>query len=302
MGFSLGLAYLAGTGTFARMTDPQILSICQLNGAIRNTLQSEFRSVWVAGEVVDLSRPGSGHLYFSLKDSSGSIRGVMWRSNVVRLSFDVEDGQQVICCGDVDVYPPRGTYQLIVRRMQLQGEGELQAKLRKLREQLEAEGLFDVNRKRPLPKFPKRIAVVTSPSGAAVHDFLEVVRRRWADVEITLVPTRVQGLDVGPEISRAIRQAASVEPDVVLITRGGGSLEDLWGFNDERVVRAIYNSEVPVVCAVGHEIDVTLSDLVADRRALTPTEAGELMVPDSRVGGAAQCRRAAFASPAADPL
>lgn len=264
------------------MTDPSILSISQLNLAIRNALQDQFRSVWVAGEVVDLSRPSSGHLYFSLKDASGSIKGVMWRSSVQRMAFEVEDGQQVICCGDIDVYPPRGTYQLIVRKMQLQGEGELQAKLRKLQEKLQAEGLFDSDRKRPLPQFPRHIAVVTSPSGAAVRDFLEVVRRRWAAVKITIVPTRVQGLDVGPEIAQALRQTAKLNADVVLLTRGGGSLEDLWGFHDERVVRAIYNSPVPVVSAVGHEIDVTLSDLVADRRALTPTEAGELLVPDAR--------------------
>lgn len=262
------------------MNDAHVLSVGQLNGAIRNTLQSEFRSIWVAGEVVDLSRPGSGHLYFSLKDQSGSIRGVMWRSDVRRLAFEIEDGQQLICCGDVDVYPPRGTYQLVVRRMQLQGEGELQAKLRKLREKLEAEGLFDSVHKRDLPAFPKHIAVVTSPSGAAVRDFLEVVRRRWSDIRVTIVPTRVQGLDVGPEIARAIRQSMALRADAVLVTRGGGSLEDLWGFNDEQVVRAISDSTVPVVSAVGHEIDVTLADLVADRRALTPTEAGELLVPD----------------------
>jgi len=267
----------------AKMSDPTVLSIGELNVEIREALQREFRSVWVAGEVVDLSRPSSGHLYFSLKDPSGSIKGVMWRSTAQRLQFEPEDGNQVICCGDIDVYPPRGTYQLVIRKMQLQGEGRLQAELRKLREKLEAEGLFDPARKRPLPAFPKRIAVVTSPSGAAVRDFLEVVRRRWSDVSVTIVPTRVQGLDVGSEIARAIRRAAKLKPavDAILVTRGGGSLEDLWGFNDELVVRAIYNSPVPVVSAIGHEIDVTLSDLVADRRALTPTEAGELLVPDA---------------------
>ncbi len=260
-----------------------MLSIGELNTEIREALQREFRSVWVAGEIVDLSMPSSGHLYFSLKDPSGSIKGVMWRSTAQRLQFDPEDGQQVICCGDIDVYPPRGTYQLIVRRMQVQGEGRLQAALRQLREKLENEGLFDAARKRPLPAFPKHIAVVTSPSGAAVRDFVEVVRRRWSDVSITIVPTRVQGLDVGPEIARAIRRAAAMKPivDAILVTRGGGSLEDLWGFNDELVVRAIYNSPVPVISAIGHEIDVTLSDLVADRRALTPTEAGELLMPDA---------------------
>lgn len=259
-----------------------ILSIGQLNGEIRNALQSEFRSIWVAGEIVDLSQPSSGHLYFSLKDQSGSIRGVMWRSDVRRNAFEIEDGQQVICCGDVDVYPPRGTYQLVVRKLQVQGEGELQRRLRQLRDKLTAEGLFEPHRKQPLPNFPKHIAVVTSPSGAAIRDFLEVVRRRWSDIRVTIVPTRVQGLEVGPEIARAIRRANILQPDVLLVTRGGGSLEDLWGFNDELVVRAIANSPMPVVSAIGHEIDVTLADLVADRRALTPTEAGELIVPDER--------------------
>ena len=263
--------------------DKNVFSVGELNSQIRDTLQRTFRSIWVAAEITDLSRPNSGHIYFSLKDASGTIKAVTWRTDVQRLRFDPEDGMKVLCCGDVDVYPPRGTYQLIVRRMQLQGEGELQAALRKLRAKLEAEGLFDRNRKRPLKKYPKRIAVVTSPSGAALRDFLEVVRRRWNDIEVVIVPTRVQGMDVGPEIARAIRRTQQIPNlDAILVTRGGGSLEDLWGFNDERVVRAIFSSAVPVVSAVGHEIDVTLSDLVADVRALTPTEAGELMVPDAR--------------------
>jgi exodeoxyribonuclease VII large subunit len=266
----------------APASENSVLSVGQLNNQIRDALQVAFRSVWVAGEITDLSRPGSGHLYFSLKDASGAIKAVAWRNSVQRLRFEPEDGMQVLCCGDIDVYPPRGTYQLIVRQMQVQGEGELQAALRKLREKLEAEGLFDQARKRPLPRYPRRIAVVTSASGAALRDFLEVVRRRWSDLELLIVPTRVQGMDVGPEIARAIAQATKVRDlDAILVTRGGGSLEDLWGFNDELVVRAIHDSPVPVVSAVGHEIDVTLSDLVADVRALTPSEAGELLVPDA---------------------
>lgn len=259
-----------------------IFSVGDLNNQIRDCLQSVFASVWVAGEISDLSRPNSGHFYFSLKDSSGSVKAVVWRTAAQRLEIEPQDGMQVVCRGGIDVYPPRGTYQLIVQEMQLRGEGALQLALRQLREKLEAEGLFDPGRKRKLPRYPKRIAVVTSPSGAALRDFLEVVRRRWSDIEIVIVPTRVQGVDVGPEISRSIRQALSLNPlvDAVLVTRGGGSLEDLWGFNDEQVVRTIFSSPVPVVSAIGHEIDVTLSDLVADVRALTPTEAGELLVPD----------------------
>ena len=263
-------------------TENAIFTVSQLNNQIRDCLQSVFGTVWVAGEISDLSRPRSGHLYFSLKDASGNMKAVVWRTTADRLAFEPEDGMQVVCSGGIDVYAPRGTYQLIVRQMRLQGEGALQLALRKLRSKLEAEGLFDPAHKRPLPKYPKRLAVVTSPSGAALKDFLEVVRRRWSDIEIVVVPTRVQGLDVGPEIAQAIRRALRLNPlvDAVLVTRGGGSLEDLWGFNDETVVRAIYNSPVPVVSAIGHEIDVTLSDLAADKRALTPTEAGELLVPD----------------------
>ncbi len=266
------------------MTGPAenaILTVGQLNGQIRDTLQSAFGSIWVAGEITDLSRPNSGHIYFSLKDSTGSLKAVAWRTTANRLSFEPEDGMQVLCSGSVDVYPPRGTYQLIVRQMQLQGEGALQAALRKLRDKLEAEGLFDPQNKRPLPSYPRRIAVVTSPSGAALRDYLEVIRRRWSAVEVVVVPTRVQGQDVGEEIEAAIRRAGKIPKlDAILVTRGGGSLEDLWGFNAEAVVRAIHEATVPVVSAIGHEIDVTLSDLVADVRALTPTEAGELMVPD----------------------
>jgi exodeoxyribonuclease VII large subunit len=200
---------------------------------------------------------------------------------VARLGFKPEDGMDVRCRGEVDVYSPRGTYQLIVRQMELQGAGALQAALRQLREKLAAEGLFDPARKRPLPAFPRRLAVVTSPSGAALRDFLEVVRRRWQGVQIMVVPTRVQGSEAAPEIVAAIRNAIRLRPapDAILVTRGGGSLKDLWGFNDEQVVRAIHASPVPIVSAVGHEIDVTLADLVADLRALTPSEAGERLVP-----------------------
>ncbi len=263
--------------------NPPILSVGELNDRIRETLRAEFFSVWVSGEISDLSRPRSGHAYFSLKDESSQVRAVMWRSVVQRLNFDLEDGIEVICRGEVDVYEPRGTYQLIVREIEPRGIGALQLALRKLRDKLAAEGLFDPARKRSLPRFPRRIAVVTSPSGAALRDFLEVARRRWQGTDILLVPTRVQGAGAAREIAQAIRTADAVRPraDALLVTRGGGSLEDLWCFNDEAVVRAIHASKTPVVSAVGHEIDVTLSDLVADVRALTPSEAGELLVPSS---------------------
>jgi exodeoxyribonuclease VII large subunit len=188
---------------------------------------------------------------------------------------------QVICCGNVDVYAPRGSYQLIIRKMEPKGLGALQMALRQLQQRLAAEGLFAPERKRPLPRFPARIGFVTSPTGAAVRDFVEVLRGRWQDAHVTVIPVRVQGEGAATEIADAIAQANRMQPrlDVLVVGRGGGSLEDLWCFNEEIVVRAIYASQIPVVSAVGHEIDVTLADLVADARALTPTDAGQLLVP-----------------------
>ena len=265
----------------ASKSPPNVLTVGQLNAQIRDTLLRQFRSVWVAGEVSGLSRPRSGHCYFSLKDDNGCINAVIWRSEAP-LDWELKDGMAVLCRGEIDVYGPRGIYQLIVRQVEVQGEGALQQALRHLRDKLQREGLFRPERKRPLPAFPRRLAVVTSPSGAALQDFLEVVRRRWRGVQIIVVPTRVQGDDAAPEIVTAIRTACQLKPlvDAIVVTRGGGSLEDLWAFNDERVVRAIHAAPVPVVSAVGHEIDVTLADLVADLRALTPSEAGERLVPD----------------------
>ena len=267
-------------------TDPDqvspddVLSVSELNTAIRSTLQGQFGRVWVSGEISDLSRPQSGHIYMSLKDGESQIRAVAWRSVASRLQFDLDDGLKVVCEGYVDVYPPRGSYQLTVRKIRPLGLGALQLALIQLRDKLAAEGLLDPGRKKPLPGIPKRVAVVTSPTGAAVRDFLEVIRRRWPILDVTVVPTRVQGAEATAEIVAAIETAQSLDPDVVVVTRGGGSLEDLWCFNDEPVIRAIDQCRVPVVSAIGHEIDVTLCDLVADVRALTPTEAAERIVPD----------------------
>jgi exodeoxyribonuclease VII large subunit len=197
------------------------------------------------------------------------------------LRFDLEDGQEVVCRGDIDVYPPRGVYQLIIRQIEPLGIGALQLALRKLQERLAAEGLFDARHKKALPRFPRRIAFVTSPTGAAVRDFLEVSRRRWRGAQVLVIPAKVQGEGAAEEIVRGIRVANALaeSPDVLVVGRGGGSLEDLWCFNEEPVVRAIFASQIPVVSAVGHEIDVTLSDLAADLRALTPSEAAERVVP-----------------------
>ncbi len=261
--------------------DDTVLSVSQLTARLQETLADRFQAVWVVGEVTDLARPQSGHLYLTLKDAGAQLRAVVWRSVASRLRFAVEDGMQVICCGDIDVYPPRGSYQLVVRQIEPRGLGALQQALRQLQQKLAAEGLFDPQHKRPLPRFPRRLAVVTSPTGAAVHDFLEVVRQRWQGVEVLVIPTKVQGAGAAAEIAQAIALANRLQPapDVLVVTRGGGSIEDLWCFNEEPVVRAIFASRIPVVSAIGHEIDVTLSDLVADVRALTPTEAAQRVVP-----------------------
>lgn len=257
------------------------LSIAQLNWYIKNVLENSLPPVWVEGEVTDLSRPSSGHLYFSLKDDQSQIRAVIWRSAAQRLPFALEDGLAIICRASVDVYPPRGSYQLVINQVHPKGLGTLQLAFQQLHRQLESEGLFAAERKRPLPKFPQRIAFVTSPSGAALHDFLESSSRLWSEYALTVIPTRVQGAAAAGEIVDAMRLAHRVRPkfDLLLIGRGGGSMEDLWCFNEERVVRAISKCRMPTVTAIGHEIDVTLADMAADARALTPSQAAQLILP-----------------------
>ena len=262
---------------------PSILSVSQLTALIQGTLESTFHSLWVGGEVSEVTRPHSGHVYFTLKDAQAQIRGVIWKSTAQRIKFKLAEGQQVICHGDLDVYPPRGTYQLVVRQVEPQGVGALQLAFKQLQERLAAEGLFEAVHKKPLPAFPRRVGFVTSPTGAAVQDFLEVAARRFRGVEILVIPARVQGDGAAAEIARGIGLANRLRPplDVLVVGRGGGSLEDLWCFNEEAVVRAIFRSQLPVVSAVGHEIDVTLADLVADVRALTPSEAAERVIPSA---------------------
>jgi exodeoxyribonuclease VII large subunit len=259
----------------------QTLTVSQLTAQIKNALEGEFPSVWVSGEISNYSRPQSGHSYFTLKDDQAQIRAVMWRGATARIKFDLVDGLDVICHGRVDVYAPRGSYQLVIDELQPKGVGALELALRKLREKLAAEGLFDPARKRKLPAFPRRVAFVTSPTGAAIHDFLQVLGRRWRGVDVLVIPARVQGEGAVQEIVAGIKLANRVtpRPNVLVVGRGGGSLEDLWSFNEEPVVRAIAASRIPTVSAVGHEIDVTLSDLAADVRALTPSEAAERIVP-----------------------
>jgi exodeoxyribonuclease VII large subunit len=258
-----------------------VLSVSELTRLVKHVLESSFDAFWVRGEISNLSRPRSGHVYFTLKDDGAQIPAVLWRTHAGRLRFDLHDGMEVLCGGGIEVYPPHGKYQLIVGAIEPCGLGALQLAFKKLHQRLAAEGLFAPERKRPLPKFPRRVAVVTSPTGAAIRDFLEVGRRRWPGAHVVIIPVRVQGAGAADEIAAAVSVANHFPdpPDVLVVGRGGGSLEDLWCFNEEVVVRAIAASKIPVVSAVGHEIDVTLADLAADVRALTPSEAAERVFP-----------------------
>jgi exodeoxyribonuclease VII large subunit len=260
-----------------------LLSVSELTDRIRTLLALSFPEVGVRGEVSNVARPRSGHVYFSLKDETAQIRAVIWRSLARSLVFDLEDGLAVRAWGEIDVYAPRGDYQLIVRSIEPEGIGALELAFRQTVARLAAEGLFDPTRKRPLPPFPSRIAVVTSPTGAAIRDLLHVLHRRWPAVEVWIVPVPVQGPGAAAEIARGITQANRLPGcDLIITGRGGGSLEDLWPFNEEVVARAIFTSRLPVVTGIGHEIDVTVADLVADVHAPTPTAAGERAVPDVR--------------------
>lgn len=262
----------------------QVLTVSQLTALLKGVVEESFPSVWVSGEISNFSQPQSGHCYFTLKDEGSQLRAVMWRNTATRLKLRLHDGLEVVCRGRLELYPPRGSYQLVVDELQPKGVGALELALRQLREKLTREGLFDPSRKRRLPEFPRRIGVVTSPTGAAIRDFLQVMQRRWRGVEVLIFPARVQGDCAADEIAAGIRAANAVSPpvDVLVVTRGGGSLEDLWCFNEETVVRAIAASRIPTVSAIGHEIDVTLSDLAADVRALTPSEAAERVVPSTQ--------------------
>ncbi len=264
------------------LASEKVWTVSELTGRVRAVFEDEFASVGVIGEVSNLSRARSGHVYFSLKDESAQLRAVLWKGAAQRLVFDLENGLAVRAWGAVEVYAPRGEYQLIVRKIEPEGIGALELAFRQVVARLSAEGLFDPGRKRPLPTFPRRIVVVTSPTGAAVRDFVQTAARRWPSAEILIAPTRVQGPGSAEEVAGAIALANRIrDVDFLVLARGGGSLEDLWTFNEEVVARAIFDSKVPVVSAIGHEVDVTVADLVADFRALTPTDAGSRCVPDA---------------------
>ncbi len=261
------------------------LSVRQVNELIRGVIAQHVpATLAVLGEIGDFHRPASGHLYFTLKDAASELRCVMWRSSAAHLRFAPELGMEVIATGGLEVYTPRGQYQLIVRKLEPRGVGALEVAFRQLKEKLEREGLFDPARKKPIPRIPERIALVTSPTGAAIRDILHTLRRRYPILQVFVFPVRVQGEGAAAEIAAAIaalnRHAEKLGGiDAAIIGRGGGSLEDLWAFNEEIVARAIAASRIPIVSAVGHEIDVTISDLVADLRAPTPTAAAELITP-----------------------
>jgi len=257
-----------------------VLTVTELTEEIRSLLEETFGFLWVAGEVSNLRRPSSGHVYFTLKDEKAQIRAVLFRQSAARLGFDLEDGMEVLCRGRVSVYSPRGEYQIIVDAAEPRGLGALQRAFEALKKRLEAEGLFDAALKKTIPFLPRRIGVVTSPSGAAVRDILNITGRRFPSVDILIAPVRVQGDEAPPEICDAIALLNEHRlADVIILARGGGSLEDLFPFNDERVARAVRASSIPVISAVGHEIDFTIADFAADLRAPTPSAAAELVVP-----------------------
>lgn len=265
------------------MLTEQVYSVTQLTQEIKDHLENAFASLWVEGEISNFRAPSSGHFYFTLKDATAQIRAVMFRSRNAMLPFIPEDGLQVICRAGLSVYPPRGDYQLIVESMEPKGQGALQLAFEALKRKLAGEGLFDPDRKRPLPFLPRAVGVVTSPTGAAIRDILKVIWRRLPNLEIRFCPVRVQGDQAKHEIVRALHLLnLDGVSDVIIVGRGGGSLEDLWAFNEETVARAIAGSAIPVVSAVGHEIDFTIADFVADVRAPTPSAAAETVVPEKR--------------------
>jgi exodeoxyribonuclease VII large subunit len=263
---------------------PRFLTVTELTRSIRGILETEFPFVAVVGEISNLRQPFSGHLYFTLKDEDSQLKAVLFKQQQKYLRERPEDGQQVICRGRISVYEPRGEYQIIIDYIERLGLGELQVAFENLKLKLAQEGLFDQKHKKEIPEFPSRIALVTSPEGAALYDFLKVAQHRFPAQPIEIFPVRVQGREAAPEICQAIELLNQLKrSDVIVLCRGGGSIEDLWPFNEESVGRAIYKSDIPVVSAIGHEIDFTIADFAADLRAPTPSAAAELVVPSKQI-------------------
>jgi exodeoxyribonuclease VII large subunit len=257
----------------------RIYTVSEINALIKGEIERTFSSVWVVGEVSDFKRAHSGHLYFTLKDEASQLRVVMWRSSARRLKFELENGLQVLCRGPVNVYEPRGQYQLIVDLVEPKGKGAMQLAFEQLKEKLSKEGLFSLEKKKQLPSLPSKIGLVTSPRGAAIVDIIRTLERRFARLHVVIYPVKVQGEGAAQEIVEGIDfLGADPEMDVLIVGRGGGSMEDLWAFNEEIVARAIYRCPVPVISAVGHEVDFTIADFVADIRASTPSAAAEMVI------------------------
>jgi len=257
----------------------RVLTVTELTVGVRDLLEEHFPEIWVEGELSNCRVWNTGHLYFTLKDESAQIRSVIFRSALRYLRFKPTDGLRVVARGRVSVYEPKGEYQLVCEHLEPQGLGALQLAFDQLKKRLHGEGLFESGRKRPLPSLPRKIGIVTSLDGAAIRDIVKVLRRRYANAHLVICPARVQGAEGAPDVARALRQIGRVPGvDVVIVARGGGSIEDLWAFNEEMVARAIARVPVPVVSGVGHETDVTIADFVADLRAPTPSAAAELVV------------------------
>ena len=268
-----------------KSSNREILSISELNKTVKGLLETEFSFIYVEGEISNFSRPSSGHWYFTLKDEKAQIRCAMFRNQNRSVPFEPKNGQQVVLYGKVTLYEGRGDFQIITSSLELSGDGELRRSFERLKASLQKEGFFDQQKKKAIPKFPKKIAVITSPSGAAIKDIFSVVYRRFPALGMTVIPTQVQGEEAVPQIVNAIETANKQNSlyDLILLSRGGGSLEDLWAFNTEPVAKAIFSSSIPVVSAVGHETDFTISDFVADLRAPTPSSAAEQITPDAEM-------------------
>ena len=265
------------------MSDRAVLTVTELANRLRAVLEERFPAVWVEGEISNFKIYTSGHAYFTLKDENAQLKCVLFRNRARRIRFEPGDGLHVLAFGSVEVYAQRGEYQLVVELLEPRGLGALQLAFEQLKERLQREGLFDPARKRPLPRFPRKIGIVTSPTGAALRDMLRVIGRRFGELHIVIAPAKVQGDGAAQEVAQAVRELHAVgDIDVIIIGRGGGSLEDLWAFNDEMLARTIAASKIPIVSAVGHEVDFTIADFVADLRAPTPSVAAELVVREKQ--------------------
>ena len=257
-----------------------LMSVSSLNTKIKSLLEATFMHIMVEGEIAQATYASSGHLYFTIKDDNSTLKCVMWRSSVKKLKFDLRQGEHIVIEGSIGVYTPRGEYQFIATHIEPYGKGALALAYEQLKAKLKAKGYFEESRKKPLPSYPRKITIITAASSAALQDMLKVAQKRWPDLEITVIDVLVQGASASGEIARAIRYADSMDGDCIIIGRGGGSSEDLWAFNEEIVADAIYEADTPVVSAVGHEVDILISDLVADLRAPTPSAAMEMLLPD----------------------